>query len=96
MLALALIVAFTSPCFAILSPLNQSAEEIRFILESHEFQNSLPQGEAIETIERTKNGYLIKTQQRQLEVEIQYFPGQRPGRQPFKLNFQNPTLIHSS
>lgn len=87
-------IMLTAPCFAILSPLNQSAEEINMILKSHDLQNSLPQGESIQSIERLENGYIVKTQRQQVEITVQYFPAKAPGKQPFILKFHPPIPIH--
>jgi hypothetical protein len=88
--------AFTllaSPCFAILSPLNQSLEEIQSIVQSTDLQKYIPQDQAIVEIQRNANGYVLKTEKMQMIVEIQYLPIERPGRQQFKLVFQHPTPI---
>lgn len=91
-LATALFVC-TGPCFALLSPLNQSLEEIKTIVTSHELQNYLAQDQPIKHIERTECGYLLKTDKTQLMVEIQYIPSSYPGRQQFRLNFQEPRQL---
>jgi hypothetical protein len=89
----ALLLLSSQPCFALLSPLNQSLEEIQSIVQSNEIQKYLPQDEPIMTIHRAGNGYLLTTASLQMLVEIQYMPNERPGRQQFKFNFREPTSL---
>ena len=80
----------TSTAYALLSPLNQSLEEIEAIIQNAELQKCLPQGQALKSIRRTGNGYLLTTDEIQLMAEIRYIPTERPGRQQFKVTFQDP------
>ncbi len=89
--ALAALLLCSSPCFALLSPLNQSMEEIQSIVQNTELQKHLPQGEQILEIQRSGNGYILKTNRLEMFVEIQYLPIERPGRQQYKLIFNNAT-----
>ena len=78
------------PAFALLSPLNQSLEEISAIVHSSEIEKKIPQGQAISQIEREGNGYLLRAGGMQMRVDIQYLPSTYPGRQKFSLVFHPP------
>jgi len=80
----------TSPCFAILSPLNQSLEEIQSIVQCKDLQKYIPQDQPIMQIHHIPTGYVLITDRTQVVVEIQYLPNERPGRQQFKLVFHEP------
>lgn len=81
------------PAFALLSPLNQSLEEINAIVHSSDIETRIPQGQAITKIERHGNGYLLTTDEMQMRVDIQYLPSTYPGRQKFSLVFHAPVHI---
>ena len=81
----------TQPAYALLSPLNQSLEEVRAIVQSSELEKYLPQSMPIIEIRHTEKGYLLITQKLQVWVEIEYLPSSYPGRQQFKLNFHQAT-----
>jgi hypothetical protein len=88
-----LAILLTHPGFALLSPLNQSLEEIQTILQNAELQKHFPQEQGLINIQHTANGYLLKTAKLQMLVDIQYIPIERPGRQQFKLVFHPPTSL---
>ena len=80
------------PCFALLSPLNQSIEEIQSLLQNPELQQHFPQDQPLLSIHRSSNGYLLSTLNMQMFVEIQYIPADRPGKQQYKLIFHDATM----
>jgi hypothetical protein len=84
---------YSHPGFAILSPLNQSIEEIQSIVQNTELQKYFPQDQPIIEVQRSNNGYLLRTRKLQMSVEIEYVPATRPGRQQFKIVFHEPTQI---
>ena len=84
------------PCYALLSPFNQSIEEIQSILQSTQLQNYFPQSESIVDIRRTEKGYILYSQTVQMLVEIVYTPTQRPGKQQYKVVFHEPKIIESA
>ena len=86
----ALLCVIAQPAFALLSPLNQSLEEIGAIVHSSEIEKKIPQGSAITQIERHGNGYLLTAGDVQMRVDIQYLPSTYPGRQKFSLVFHAP------
>ncbi len=86
-----LLCVIAQPAFALLSPLNQSLEEISAIVHSSEIEKKIPQGQAITQIERHGNGYLLTAGEMQMRVDIQYLPSTYPGRQKFSLVFHAPT-----
>ncbi len=81
------------PAYALLSPLNQSLEEIQSIIQGTELQKYIPQQQAITEIKRFGNGYLISTREVQMLVEIQYLPIERPGKQQFRIIYNEPVRI---
>jgi len=83
----------TQPGFALLSPLNQSIEEIQSIVQNTELQKRFPQDQPLMEIQRSGNGYLLTNGTLQMFVEIQYIPIERPGRQQYKLVFHETTPI---
>lgn len=81
------------PIYALLPPLYQSVTEIRSILENPELGQYLPQTQPILEIQKSRDGYLILTNQLQMQVEIQYLQQQRPGPQQFNTVFHQPIPI---
>lgn len=93
LILLTLLSLATTPCFALLSPLNQSLEEIQSVLHSPELQKFFPQSESLVEIRRAQNGYMLSTLSVQVMAEIVYVPKQRPGKQQFNVVFHEPTPI---
>lgn len=90
---LTLCLALTLPALALLSPLSQSAVEIRSLLEDPEFMESLPQSGPIERIIKTEHGYRITTSHYALRVDVTPNPQSRPGPQRFHFIFHPPTKL---
>lgn len=90
-LVLSLILSFlsTQPLFALLSPLDQSIQELKTLIESPEIRN-LPTAEPIVDIWKLGSRYIISTENRQMAVDVVYSPRKTPGPQEFKLVFSQP------
>lgn len=82
-----------SSLFAILAPLHESIVEIETILKDQRFAKSFKPSESIQEIMKTENGYLIVTDNYQMDVELTYLPSNRPGPQKFELNFRSPVPV---
>lgn len=80
-----------SPGFAALPPLYQSAHEIKAILEDDELAASLGAGGVIESIEKNESGYEIRTERKELQVDVIPQPQDKPGPVQFKLHFHKAT-----
>jgi hypothetical protein len=78
------------PAFAILSPLYQSLEEIKAIVTSPEIEKQIPQGQSIISIKRDEIGFVLKTDELKMRVDIQYSPTKYPGPKQFTLVFHPP------
>ena len=80
--------------FAALSSLNQSIVEIQKILKSREINEYFDQNETIQEITRKNESTLIiRTEQKQMLVEVIYLPVQRIAPLNFKLIFHPATPI---
>lgn len=81
--------------FALLSPLNQSLTEMQYIILSKELQKFLPQGEAVVEIRKIDTGYIVKTENNEMLVDVEYLPETKPGAKKFKATFHPATpIIH--
>lgn len=84
----ALLLTISIPSYALLSPLNQSRIEIEMILKHDSLGQLLPSGEGIEEIKRSEDGYTVRTESTEVEIEVKYLPTDRPGPQQFDLIFK--------
>lgn len=75
--------------YAVLPPLAQQLAELRAIFASTEMDR-LGMAEMIENIEKTETGYLIKSTNKKMEVDIIHLPS-GIGPVKFDLNFKEPT-----
>lgn len=82
-----------TPGFALLSPINQSIREIQTMVTSPEVPENFGQIGTIQEIKREGNSFTLKTQEKEMVVDIIYSPAQRPGPRPFKLVFHPATPI---
>lgn len=73
--------------FALLSPLSESLVELKTLLEDPRLQKSFGEGEAVQSIERTNEGYLVQTNKSKLNVDLIYRPMNRIGPQQFEFHF---------
>ena len=78
-----------SPLAAVLSPLSQSAVEIKAILEDKRLSEAFGEGEQIEAIRKTPHGYVVIGLQRRIRVIVEYKRQNEPGAKPFNLLFLN-------
>lgn len=83
-----LLLSISTNAFALLSPLSQSIVEFKAILNSPELSQKLKSSEVITAIKKIDNGYLIKTNQSLLQVDLDYLPSTGPGPQKFTLIFK--------
>lgn len=88
-------VLLATPLFAILSPLDQNIVELRAILQSEQLRENLKTSEEILDIWKLGNRYIISTAERQMVVEVQYLPVDRPGPAKYNLIFYKPKPIGS-
>jgi hypothetical protein len=82
--------------FAALPPLYQSANEIKTILSSKEFNQTLHSGEFITEIKKTKDGYELITNQNRVFVDVVFQPTSRPGPALFTVKFHEATPLNSN
>ncbi len=83
----------SSTAFAALPPLAQSIRELEAILQSDQTYSRLGGGSPIVEIDRVADGYLIKTNQQEMQVDVVYQPSKNIGPIPFKLVFHTPVDI---
>lgn len=86
-IALSLALLAAAPSFAALAPLNESIAEIQAILNNRTLRSSLKTSEAIQEIIRTEDGYLVITNNYQLQIDLKYLPADKPGPQKYELKF---------
>ncbi len=82
-----------SSLFAVLAPLHESIVEIETLLKDQRFAKSFKPSESIHEIMKTEKGYLVVTDNYQMEVDLTYLPSSRPGPQKFELNFRSPVPV---
>jgi CHASE3 domain sensor protein len=75
---------------AILAPFEQSAVEIRAIIDSEELRNLLGPSQSVLAIEKKGRGYLITTSDYTLQIDLDYQYSGRIGPADFQLTFQKP------
>lgn len=86
-LILGMTVSLCTVANAALPPLAQNLVELKAILNDKELTQLLDMAEVIESIERTSNGYRIKTARKIIDVDVVYLPSRRIGPQSYKLVF---------
>lgn len=79
--------AFAQNGWALLAPLAQSSVEIKRILDSQEFSQSIGAGEIIQDIKHEDEGYEISTTNHKVFVKVIPVESHRIGPQQFKLEF---------
>lgn len=85
-----LILTIQLTIFASLPPLFEDIAEIQAILSDHRLNQLLESGESILEITKTKNGFLIKTNDHKLFAKVVYKPINRPGPLKFDIEFGTP------
>lgn len=80
-------IALSQNAYAILSPLNQSLVEINTLINSPEMADAFASGEAIQEIRHIERGYVVRSQNKEIFVEVVYQPSTRPGPAVFQLHF---------
>lgn len=86
-IAFALFFTVTQSGWALLAPLAQSSVEIKKILDSQEFSNSIGAGEVIQAINREEGGYEVITTNHKVLVKVIPIESHRIGPQQFRLEF---------
>lgn len=76
-----------SSLFGALPPLAQSFREIQAIVSDSRTLEFLGSAALLHKIVKTKEGYLIVTQDRILRVDVNYLPATKMGPVPFELYF---------
>lgn len=84
---------FTHPTEGLLPPLYEGIKEMQAILGSPEIGEKLQSGELITKIEKTNEGFLIETNQHQLDVKVIYQDTHKIGPATFQLKFGEPTKL---
>lgn len=72
---------------ALLSPLSQSAVEIKAILEDKRLSEAFGEGEEIDAIRKTPHGYVVVGNKHRVRVIVEYKRQNQPGPKPFDLLF---------
>ncbi len=92
-----ILLSFASTTFAVLPPLAQSTREFKALLADPRFQDALGNGEMIQDILRTKEGFLVMTQNYALRVDVQYVPRETKiaGPAQFTLHFYDPIDVRT-
>jgi hypothetical protein len=80
--------ALSAPLPALLPPLYQSTAEIKAILSDEKLSDVLQSGDLILDIKRTDNGYLIVTNQREVEAQIVYKKNHAVGPAKFDIVYK--------
>lgn len=78
------------PVAGILSPLNQSAVEIKAIVEDKQLSDMFGESEQIEAIRKTPHGYVVIGLKHRVRVIVEYKRQDMPGAKPFNLLFLTP------
>lgn len=73
--------------YALLPPLWESVAQIKAVLSDEHLKDYLESGEVIESIDRSDEGYTIKTNHSELKAIIQAVPQTMPGPAKYKVHF---------
>ncbi len=87
---LSLCILSAGPVEGLLAPFEQSAVEIKKIIDSEELRNLLGPSQPIQRIERNENGYLITSLDYTLQIDLNYQYFGRIGPVDFQLKFEQP------
>lgn len=77
---------------AILSPLSQSAVEIKAIMDDKRLSEMFGESEEIQKISKTPHGYVVAGIKHKVRVIIEYKRQNQPGPKPFDLLFLTPEI----
>lgn len=75
---------------AVLSPLSQSAVEIKAILDDKRLADTFGESEEIENIRKTPHGYVVVGLKHKIRIIVEYKRQNQPGPKPFDLLFLTP------
>jgi hypothetical protein len=73
--------------FALLPPFAQTERELKEILNYPELHEFIPYSDVFEEIVKTEEGYLIKTNKREIRVVIHYKENSKIGPAEFSIEF---------
>jgi hypothetical protein len=82
-----------TPGFALLAPLHQSVKELDMILSSRELFDYLKPNETIELIKHDGEHYTLRTDTREMIIDVIYLPNSGVGPKEFKLSFHEPYVF---
>jgi hypothetical protein len=74
----------------VLSPLSQSAVEIKAILDDKRLSEIFGESEEVENIRKTPHGYVVVGMKHKVRVIVEYKRQNQPGPKPFDLLFLTP------
>ena len=83
----------SSTAFAALPPLAQSVRELEAILQSDQTYSLLGGASPIVEIDRVADGYIVKTNEQEMQVDVVYLPPENIGPARFKLVFHTPVSV---
>ncbi len=93
MIKTAFFISIASTMFAVLPPLAQSTKEMRAILNDSQLYQMLGSSQNIQEMSRTDFGWVVKTQDLALEIDVIYTPQKQPGPAQFELRFRQPVEV---
>lgn len=76
-----------------LPPVYQSIKEYKALIESPELSQQLGSGEGITEIQRSGNGFLVKSFHKTLQVDVVFDPQDHPGPAKFHLVFHSASPV---
>ena len=94
MIKTAFFICTSSVLFAALPPLAQSTKEMRAILNDSQLYQALGSAQNIEEMSRIDNGWVVKTQEYALQVDVVYLEQKRAGPVQFELRFHQPMDVN--
>ena len=90
---LLIFVGLSVTLFGALPPLVQSSQEIQNLLADSELYTLLGNGQPVQAIFRTEEGYVVMTKKTLLRVGIEYLSQGRPGPRVFRFHFYPPVSL---
>lgn len=82
-----LILLSSSSMFAALPPLYQSLREIDAVISDERMAEYFTSADYIEVIKRNEEGFLITSNKRMVQVDVEYIPAKMVGPSKFQLHF---------
>ncbi len=82
------------PLVATLSPFYESISELQAILTHKTLRESFPANERIHEVIKDDSGYLIATENYQMQVDVIFQEQTMPGLKRFSLKFYDPLSLY--